>query len=129
MLDEQSNAVPVVEDRADVADSLAVLLRLHGIDVEIARDGIEGLAVAERMRPDLVLLDLGMPRLDGFATCRELRTQPWGRELRVVAVTGWGQEGDRERSAAAGFDAHWIKPVAPAAVLEQLASIRARRGQ
>ena len=119
--------VLVVDDQADVTDSLAMLLRLQGVEVETGRDGQEAIEAAERFRPDLVLLDLGMPRLDGVEACRRIRAQPWGRDLTIVAVTGWGQDSDRQRSTEAGFDDHRIKPVAPADVLELLASARLRR--
>ncbi|MBK5963590.1 hypothetical protein CCR95_05670 [Thiocystis minor] len=118
--------VLVVDDQTDVAESLAMLLDLQGVTVRTAADGLEALAVAERFRPDLVLLDLGMPKLDGFETCRQLRAKPWGQALAIVAITGWGQEQDRQRSAAAGFDDHWTKPVECRVVLERLAAIRAR---
>lgn len=118
--------VLLVDDQPDILESLAMLLRLKGVEVETALDGLEALAAAERFRPDVVLLDLGMPRLDGFGACQQLRARPWASELTIVAVTGWGQQGHRERSAAAGFDAHWIKPVAPAAVLELLALQKCR---
>ena len=87
-----------------------------GHEVEIAYDGEEALRVAERFRPDVVLLDLGMPKLDGFAVCRGIRSAPWGKSMRLVAQSGWGKEEDRRRSAAAGFDHHMVKPIDPAAL-------------
>jgi CheY-like chemotaxis protein/two-component sensor histidine kinase len=101
----------VVDDNLDSATSLATLLRLSGFETEAAHDGAEALAAIERSRPDVVLLDIGLPRLDGFEVCRRVREQPWGRGLRMVALTGWGQEEDRRRSQEAGFDAHLVKPV------------------
>jgi PAS domain S-box-containing protein len=118
----------VVDDQADVAESLAQVLRLYGNEVRIARDGHEAVVQAERFRPDLVLLDLGMPNLDGYGACRRLREQPWGQALTIIALTGWGQESDRQKSKEAGFDGHWVKPVAPSAILERLAHVLADGG-
>jgi PAS domain S-box-containing protein len=103
--------VLVADDNPDIADSLATLLGIYGCLVETAGDGEEAVAAAERFRPDLILLDIGMPRLDGHAACREIRRRPWGREATLVALTGWGQEEDRRRSREAGFDLHLVKPV------------------
>ena len=103
--------VLVVDDNADAAEAMALMLRLSGHDVETAHDGIEALNVAEGFGPDVVLLDLGMPRLNGYDTARSMRAQPWGREIRLIALTGWGQPKDRHQSLAAGFNAHLVKPV------------------
>jgi CheY-like chemotaxis protein len=116
--------VLVADDNPDIADSLATLLGIYGCLVETAGDGEEAVAAAERFRPDLILLDIGMPRLDGHAACREIRRRPWGREATLVALTGWGQEEDRRRSREAGFDGHLVKPVEPAALLRLLADPR-----
>jgi CheY-like chemotaxis protein len=121
-----SARILVVDDDQDVAASLALVLRLHGHAVQTACGGLEALEVAERFRPELVLLDLDMPRLDGYGACRRLRELPWGKELKVVALTGWSQESKRDKTKAAGFDAHWTKPVAAAAVLDFLANRRRR---
>jgi PAS domain S-box-containing protein len=110
----------VVDDNRDIVDSLAMLLRLVGNQVETAADGLEAVAAAERQRPDLILLDIGMPKLDGYAACRQIREQPWGQAMAIVALTGWGQEDDRRRSREAGFDGHLVKPVEPAALLKLL---------
>jgi PAS domain S-box-containing protein len=111
----------VVDDHPDVRESLAMLLELQGHEVATACDGVEAVEAAERWHPDLVLLDLGMPRLDGYGACRHIRAQAWGKDLTVVALTGWGQDGDRSQTAEAGFDDHLVKPVAPAALLEIVA--------
>lgn len=116
----------VVDDQPDVLHSLARLLRSLGQEVATASDGREALETAERFRPDLVLLDLGMPRLDGYATCQRLRAQPWGADLTIVATSGWGREEDRRRCEAAGFDRHLLKPVALADLLDLIAKARAR---
>jgi PAS domain S-box-containing protein len=103
--------VLVVDDNVDAAQTLALLLTVDGHCVETASDGIEALACAELWQPDVALLDLGMPRMNGYDLCRALRDRPGGDRLLAVAVSGWGQEQDRQRSAAAGFDAHLVKPV------------------
>jgi PAS domain S-box-containing protein len=101
----------IVDDNEDGAESLAMLLEVGGHEIHIVHDGPEAIATAERLRPDVVLLDIGLPRLNGYEVCRRLRQAPWGRDLTVVALTGWGQEEDRQRSREAGFDAHLVKPV------------------
>ena len=105
--------VLVVDDNHDAATSLSMLVSLLGHDVRTAFDGVEALDVANEFHPDLVLLDLGMPRMDGYEACRRLRAQPWCARTRVVAVTGWGRDDDRQKTRMAGFDQHLIKPVAP----------------
>lgn len=107
----------VADDNADAAETLGILLRAAGHDVRIARDGLEALDMAAEFYPEAAFLDLGMPRLDGCEAAVRIRQQPWGRAVLLVAVTGWGQEQDRSRTAAAGFDAHIVKPVADADVL------------
>jgi PAS domain S-box-containing protein len=116
----------VADDNRDVAESLALLLRASGHEVETAQDGAQAVESAGRYRPDAVLLDIGMPRLDGYAACRRMREQPWGRDMIIVALTGWGQEEDRRRAADAGFNAHLVKPVDPAALLRLLTEATAR---
>jgi PAS domain S-box-containing protein len=103
--------VLVVDDNVDTARSLALMLELDGHRAAVAHDGLQALAVAERVRPDVVLLDLGLPKLEGLGVARRLRESPWGRDLLLVAVTGWGQAHDRQRTAAAGFDHHLVKPI------------------
>lgn len=106
-----SRRILVVDDNRDGADSLALLLEGLGHDICTAYDGKEALDVAERFRPDVVLLDLGLPKLDGYETCRRLQAQPWGRTAIRIALTGWGQDDDRRRSREAGFHHHMVKPV------------------
>ncbi len=114
----------VVDDNQDAATTLAMLLRLSGDEVHVAHDGDEALAVAAAHRPDIVLLDLGLPKRSGHDVCRALRAEPWGRELTIVALTGWGQTEDRRRSVEAGFDGHLVKPVDHAVLMQLLASAR-----
>jgi len=103
--------VLVVDDVPDNAQSLATLLRMDGNHVEVAADGLQAVEMAERFKPDLILLDLGLPNLNGLEACELIRKQPWGKGIVIVAVTGWGQEADRRRTLEAGFDEHLVKPV------------------
>ena len=101
----------VVDDNSDAALTLAMLLKLKGYEVHTRTSGQSGLEAAERLRPAGILLDIGMPGLDGYETCRLLRQQAWGGAVVVVALTGYGQDEDRQRTKAAGFDGHLVKPV------------------
>ena len=103
--------VLVVDDNHDSADSLALYLRMLGNDTQTAYDGLDAVAVTERFRPHLLLLDIGMPRLNGYDAARQIRAQSWGLAMTIVALSGWGQEHDRRRSREAGFDEHFVKPV------------------
>jgi len=101
----------VVDDNKDGADSLAMLLKVAGHQVHTAHDGLEAIAAASRLHPDVVLLDIGLPKLNGYEVCRRIRQEPWSSGATIIALTGWGQEEDRKKSADAGFDAHLVKPV------------------
>ena len=101
----------VVDDNPDSAQTLATLLQMDGHEAHTAYDGFEAVHAAKTLRPDVVLLDLGLPRLNGFEVARHIREQPWGNGTVLVALTGWGQEEDRNRSRAAGFNGHLVKPV------------------
>jgi CheY-like chemotaxis protein len=103
--------VLVADDNIDAGDSLAMLLRGMGHDVRVARDGLEALHLAEEFRPQFILMDIGMPKLDGYEACRRIRIKHWGESPVIVALTGWGQDGDRARSREAGFTHHLTKPV------------------
>jgi len=103
--------VLIADDNADAAQTLALLLRTLGQDVTIVHDGLAALERAAWLRPDVILLDIGMPGMNGYDVARRLRAEPWGRRPLVVAMTGWGQEDDRRRSKDAGFDQHMVKPV------------------
>jgi len=119
--------VLIADDNVDAADSLNNLVRLMGYATRVARDGHEAFAMAKAEPPDIALLDIGMPGLDGYELARRIRAEPWGRHIRLVAVTGWGQEADRRSSAEAGFDLHWVKPVDPAALDSLVESVAAGR--
>jgi len=103
--------VLVVDDNRDAAASLAMILKIMGHEVRTAHDGEAAVAVAAEYRPRLVLMDLGMPKVDGYEAARRMRLQPWGAELFLVALTGWGAEEDRRRTQDGGFDSHLVKPV------------------
>jgi len=101
----------VADDNSDALESLATLLELGGHEVFSAANGALALESAERHLPEVALLDIGMPKLDGYEVARRIRAQPWGRRITLVALTGWGQESDRRRSGEAGFDSHLVKPL------------------
>jgi PAS domain S-box-containing protein len=101
----------VVDDNRDSAASMAMMLQMMGNEVHTAYDGVEALELAERFRPQVILMDIGMPRLNGYETTRSLRERPWGRDVIVIALTGWGQDVDRAKSKEAGCDGHLVKPV------------------
>jgi CheY-like chemotaxis protein len=113
----------VVDDNRDSAVSLAMLLKIIGNETHIAHDGLAAVETAEKIRPDVVLLDIGLPGLNGFDACRRIREQPWGRDVVVVALTGWGQEEDRRKSEEAGFNGHLIKPVGHAELMKLLSEL------
>jgi len=117
----------VVDDNWDSATSLAMLLKLTGNETHTAYDGLEAVEAATTFRPEVVLLDLGLPKLNGYEVARRIREQPWGKEMVLVAVTGWGQDEDRQRSKEAGFDGHLLKPVDRAALMKLLAEITSGR--
>ena len=117
----------VADDNLDAAESLAMLLTLEGNETRTAHDGLEALDVAAAFRPDVMLLDIGMPKLNGYDVCRRIRQQAWGKNIVVIALTGWGQEADKRRSLAAGVDAHLVKPVDLAALKKLLTGVTATR--
>jgi DNA-binding response OmpR family regulator len=115
----------VVDDNRDSATSLAMMLKIMGNETQTAYDGLEALDVGAAFRPDVALLDIGMPKLNGYDAARRIREQPWGKNIVLVALTGWGQEEDRRRSREAGFNTHMVKPVEPAALEKLLAGLQA----
>jgi PAS domain S-box-containing protein len=117
--------VLVVDDNRDSARSLAMLIELAGSETATAFDGIEAVRLTKTFRPDLILLDIGLPKLNGYETCRAIRDEPGGNDVEIVALTGWGQDADRKRSKQAGFDGHLVKPLDPAEIPRLLVS-RAR---
>jgi CheY-like chemotaxis protein len=113
----------VVDDNRDGADTLAMMLKLMGHETRTAHDGLEAVAAAEAFRPDVVLLDIGLPRLNGYDVARRIRGQRWGEGMVLIAQTGWGQEEDKRRSKEAGFNFHMVKPLDPAALEKLLAGL------
>ena len=113
----------IVDDNRDGADSLSEMLKLMGNDTRTAYDGQQGVDLAGVYRPDVILLDIGLPKLNGYQACRHIRGQPWGKDAVLIAVTGLGQEEDRRRSNEAGFDHHLVKPVDPLALMKMLAEL------
>ena len=114
----------VVDDNRDGADSLSEMLGLMGNDTRTAYDGQQAVNMASVFRPDVVLLDIGLPKLNGYEACRLIRQQPWSSGVVLIAITGWGQVKDRERTREAGFDHHLIKPVDPQLLLTMLARLQ-----
>jgi PAS domain S-box-containing protein len=109
--DRRRRRVLVVDDNLDSASSMEILLKLLGNEVRTVHDGLEAVAAAEQFQPEVVLMDVGMPRLNGYEATRRIREQPWGREMVVIALTGWGQESDKALSREAGCNAHMVKPI------------------
>jgi len=115
----------IVDDNRDAADSLSEMLKLMGNDTRTAYDGQQGVDLAGEYRPDAILLDIGLPKLNGYEACRLIRGQPKGNGAVLIAVTGWGQDEDRRRSHEAGFDHHMVKPVDPQALMGIIAVLNA----
>ncbi len=111
--------VLVADDNEDAAESLVAILRIMGNSVRQATDGAQAVEIASEFEPDVVILDIGMPKLNGYEVCKRIREKPWGQKAFVVALTGWGQDDDKRRTREAGFDHHLVKPVNPD-VLERL---------
>ena len=114
----------VVDDNRDAAQSLAELLNLMGNDTRTAYDGQAGLDMAQEYRPDVILLDIGMPKLNGYEASKLIRKQPWGKDILLIAATGWGQNQDRDRTLEAGFDYHLVKPIEPQELINILTGLR-----
>lgn len=113
----------IVDDNRDSAESLAMLMEITGNKAYMAHDGVEAIEAAEKYRPEVMLLDIGLPKLDGYEVCRRVREQPWGKDIMVIALTGWGQEDDRRKSEEAGFNGHLVKPVDYDKLLDLLGSL------
>jgi CheY-like chemotaxis protein/anti-sigma regulatory factor (Ser/Thr protein kinase) len=103
--------VLIADDNKDAADSLGILLEIDGHEVRVAHGGHAALALAQAFRPEVALLDIGMPEMSGYEVAEALRKEPWGSAIRLIALTGWGQERDRRQSKTAGFDRHLTKPI------------------
>jgi DNA-binding response OmpR family regulator len=113
----------VVDDHRDSATSLGMLLRTMGHTVHVAFDGLQAIDVAETHRPDAVLLDIGLPKLNGYDTATRMRSRAWGKRMAVIALSGWGEQADKRRSKEAGFDHHLVKPLDLDALIGLLATV------
>jgi CheY-like chemotaxis protein len=113
----------VVDDNRDSANSLALLLKLSGNETHTAYDGLEAVEAAATFRPEVILLDIGLPKLNGYEACCRIREKPWAKGILLIALTGWGQEADRQKSSEAGFNAHLVKPVDLSELANLLAEI------
>lgn len=122
------NRLLIVDDNVDSAKSLAELLSLIGNETFVVHDGESAVIEAERLRPEVILLDLGLPKINGFDACRRIREYPWAENILIIAVTGWGQQEDRRKSAEAGFDVHMVKPVDLAELMNVIAQEHDGRG-
>jgi CheY-like chemotaxis protein len=108
--------VLIADDNEDAAKSLSTLLEMMGHEAHVAYDGLAAVEAAEHFRPEIVLLDIGMPKLDGYEAARRIAARPWASATLLVALTGWGQAADRQRASEAGFHRHLVKPVEPDAL-------------
>src|SRR5262245_18941638 len=117
----------IVDDNRNIVESLKMLLDMKGNSTQVAHDGLEAVEVAERFRPDVVLLDIGLPKIDGCEACRRIRQHPWGRDMMVFAVTALGHDDALTNSQNAGFDLHLVKPVEPEILLSVLDVARSQR--
>ena len=115
--EQRKRRILIADDNADVVETFQVMLHMFGHEVETALDGFEALEKAELFRPEVVVLDIGMPRLDGLQTARRLRQEPWARNVVFIAITGWGNDKDKRETAEAGFNAHLVKPVDPMTIV------------
>ena len=111
----------VVDDNEDSATSLAAMLEILGHEAQAVFDGAAAVETAESFRPDVVLLDIGLPKMNGLAAARKIREHAWGQAMLLIALTGWSDEKDRRRTAEAGFDLHLVKPIDPTALENMLA--------
>ena len=115
----------VADDNPDSATTLSLMLEVLGNEVRVVNDGEAAVAAAGEFNPDMILLDIGMPKLNGYGACERIRREAWGDRPYIVALTGWGQEADKHRSKAAGFDRHLVKPVEPAMLEKMIATLPA----
>jgi CheY-like chemotaxis protein len=113
----------VVDDNHDSALSLAMMLSIMGHETRTAHDGESAVEAAEAFLPEVVLLDIGLPKLNGYEVAQRIRERPWGRSMFLIAVTGWGQDEDRQRSSEVGLDVHMVKPIEPSELERLLAGI------
>jgi len=121
-----SGRILVVDDLNDAAASLALVCELYGAQSKVAGNGREALTIGADFHPDVVLMDISMPHMDGYEAARRLRAESWGKDVVLIALTGWGRQGDIEAARAAGFDGHLLKPVSAESMIELIESLRKR---
>ena len=114
--------VLVADDNIDAGDTLALLLESLGVRVVVVRDGMAAVEAASRELPTIAILDLGMPKIDGWEACRQIRALPGGSKARLIALSGWGTPEARAKSVTAGFDTHWTKPAEVTSLIRLLVS-------
>jgi CheY-like chemotaxis protein len=117
--------VLVVDDLSDAAASLALVCELYGAEARVACDGFEALKIGADFKPHVALMDISMPLMDGYETARRLRAEPWGKDVVLIALTGWGRQGDIDKAREAGFDGHLLKPVEADAMISLIQRLRA----
>jgi CheY-like chemotaxis protein len=113
----------IVDDNADAAQMLSLVVKMLGNEIRVAGDGLLAIRAAEEFMPDVVLMDIGMPQMNGYEAARHIRGQLWGKEMVLVALTGWGQDEDKQRAIEAGFNYHLVKPAEPAELQQLLAQL------
>ena len=117
----------VVDDLNDAAASLALVCELYGAEARVARDGLEALTVGASFLPDVVLMDISMPHMDGYEAARRLRAESWGKSVVLIALTGWGRQGDIDAAHQAGFDGHLLKPVGAEALIDLISRLHEKQ--
>ena len=108
---QDGKRILVVDDNVDAAESAAEILRLLGNEVSVVHDGLSAVHAVEVWQPEIVLLDIGLPGIDGYEVAKRVRQSAFGKNVMLVALTGWGQDQDKQRTSDSGFDQHWVKPV------------------
>ena len=121
-----SGRILVVDDLSDAAASLALVCELYGAEARVACDGRQALTVGAALMPDVVLMDISMPHMNGYEAARRVRAESWGQNIVLIALTGWGRQGDVEAALAAGYDGHLLKPVGADALISLIKALRAK---
>lgn len=124
-----SGRILVVDDLSDAAASLALVCELYGADARVASDGLQALSVGAAFRPEVILMDISMPHMNGYEAARRLRAESWGKDAVLIALTGWGRQGDVEAAHAAGFDGHLLKPVEAEALIRLITTLKEKNAR
>jgi two-component system, chemotaxis family, CheB/CheR fusion protein len=122
-----SGRILVVDDLSDAAASLALVCEMYGAEARVASDGLQALSVGAVFEPEVVLMDISMPHMNGYEAARRVRAEKWGKTAVLIALTGWGRQGDIEAARAAGFDGHLLKPVGAEALISLITDLRTKR--